>query len=769
MIEGDLISSKNNETDESKETAQNPKKISNLTLNSSKLANLVPESAFKSISTMGLVPKLGIDLSSAYSSIPSSLSSLQSYEEHITKLQNLQSPSCEDTNLTIFPDDLFNISKKQKKIILIEFFNLNQKEEINDFFRLFSKKDLVIINDNKSKEVIQRSVNYFPLSIALPKNISSMCVHSGYFFGYYFALIFECCLSIEDPNEMPSKNGFGILNERFKLFEDLHAQIENSLPEQFHGFFFKNELRFEERKLKLPSIYVYDVNDYNFIFEDDMEDEKENSIFQLKSPFDAPTLKGKACDFFLKESNMRAKAVGYDPLLCLGIRPEILFAQISDKLICSQSNVYFEDHLGSIPSNFVIFEFNEGQLISFALEFVSLYYLYIIFEKQLIDLSNIKIPEIRDLKKESLKAKKAEVSKVKRKLNEIINDVFLYSQIFDSLNIRNLKFSQEESRYPILPIGKCEDDDSISQYFSTLIINNKKKLEEKQAYLQQKVSDIEVSIINELKIKTTNPQVNSLFHKIESDLIQQIIKWDGTVISQDKIESWLFNFKTNKDRKSALKLLDKLTYITYNDLRALVKSAYGSLLGSIHANSLTNCYISPIGKLTSGSTHLAKIFEEENGIDDKLVIPFENLKSLTEIKDKTLVLIDDFIGSGSTYIRWYKENASQLSNFSKVIYVSATGLQNGIINIESETKTEVICANIFDEDEQVIDGTLFDLEDKQTIKELIDKYSSRIGSEYIYGHGNCQLLLAFEYNIPNSSIGILWWSKNNWTPLIKRK
>ena len=94
------------------------------------------------------------------------------------------------------------------------------------------------------------------------------------------------------------------------------------------------------------------------------------------------------------------------------------------------------------------------------------------------------------------------------------------------------------------------------------------------------------------------------------------MKWDGTEISQDKIESWLLNFKTTKDRKTALKLLDKLTYITYSDLRTLVKSAYGSLLGSIHSNDLTNCYISPIGKPTSGSTHLAKIFEEENGIDD---------------------------------------------------------------------------------------------------------------------------------------------------------
>lgn len=235
--------------------------------------------ALKSISTMDLVPKLGINLPSIYSSIPSPLSSLQACldKEQITRPQSSQPSSCEETDLTIFPKDLFNISKKQKKIILFEFFSIDQKEEINNFFRRSSKKDLVIINSNKSKEVIQKSTNHIFLSIDLPKSVSSICVHSGYFFGHCFALVFECHLSIVDLNEMPSKNGFEVLNERFKLFEDLHAQIENSLPEHFHGFFFKNELRFEERKLKLPSMYVYDVSDYNLIFEDDIEDKKENS------------------------------------------------------------------------------------------------------------------------------------------------------------------------------------------------------------------------------------------------------------------------------------------------------------------------------------------------------------------------------------------------------------------------------------------------------------------------------------------------------------
>lgn len=85
--------------------------------------------------------------------------------------------------------------------------------------------------------------------------------------------------------------------------------------------FFKNEFGIRDNKLKLLSIYVYDVKDYNLIFEDNIEEQRETSIFQIKSYFDTPTLKGKAHDFFIKESSSREKILGYDPLLYLGIFP----------------------------------------------------------------------------------------------------------------------------------------------------------------------------------------------------------------------------------------------------------------------------------------------------------------------------------------------------------------------------------------------------------------------------------------------------------------
>jgi len=190
-------------------------------------------------------------------------------------------------------------------------------------------------------------------------------------------------------------------------------------------------------------------------------------------------LKKKADDFFIDVPNKIEDLSGFNPLSSLGIKSKTLFSLISDKLLCYQSNTYFEDHLSSIPSNFIIFEFKEGQLFDFVLEFVSLYYLYIIFEKQLLALSNIKIPEIRSLKKESLEEKKEEVFRTKREFKEIVNNVFLYSKVFDSLNIKELKFTNEETRYRFLPIAQSVDKDSISQYFSDRICNNKKKIEEK--------------------------------------------------------------------------------------------------------------------------------------------------------------------------------------------------------------------------------------------------------------------------------------------------
>lgn len=107
--------------------------------------------------------------------------------------------------------------------------------------------------------------------------------------------------------------------------------------------------------------------------------------------------------------------------------------------------------------------------------------------------------------------------------------------------------------------------------------------------------------------------------------------------------------------------------------------------------------------------------------------------------------------------------------FEKIYYCTFGAFENGIKKIKLETGVETITGQLIKESAKVLGGTLFEPKDRNKIRRLIDKYSeNRIPTKYSFGYDNCQLLYAFKDNIPNNSLGILWYSKN-WTPLLDRK
>jgi hypothetical protein len=235
------------------------------------------------------------------------------------------------------------------------------------------------------------------------------------------------------------------------------------------------------------------------------------------------------------------------------INCEELFTLIGNKLICSKSNNFFDDFLGHIPSNFVILEFEEGELLNFIYQLVPLYYLLIVFEKVLINLSKVKVPEIKiseipNLDEETLKVKKADVLKTKITLDEIFRDLFPYLRVFEHFSSNDFRFSNEVSRYRISSINRKWDNDSISNFFYELVTYKKKEIVNKQAHLEKRIDEINELIQNELILIKNKPKVNSLLNGIENELIPRIKRWGG-LIPQDKIENWLLNFDTKEEKK----------------------------------------------------------------------------------------------------------------------------------------------------------------------------------------------------------------------------
>src|SRR5665648_255457 len=132
-------------------------------------------------------------------------------------------------------DYIEDISKRQKKIIVYEFINISQKEIVNDRFELLCGKSLVEIDNFKAKESFQQSINSAQLDLSLPKEISKIEVHSVYFYGDYFILIFECDLNLKEYNEQLTGDFIDIFNQRYRAYENVQKKIEKMLPNEFHG------------------------------------------------------------------------------------------------------------------------------------------------------------------------------------------------------------------------------------------------------------------------------------------------------------------------------------------------------------------------------------------------------------------------------------------------------------------------------------------------------------------------------------------------------
>ncbi len=212
--------------------------------------------------------------------------------------------------------------------------------------------------------------------------------------------------------------------------------------------------------------------------------------------------------------------------------------------------------------------------------------------------------------------------------------------------------------------------------------------------------------------------------------------------------------------------MDKLTIVDYSRFKKFATILYNRILSELDETSLDSCVFSNIGDITSGSTHIMKFFQEINAIDDSKFVDYHKLRTIKN--KKNLLLLDDFVGSGNTFVRWHNQNSVNISGYSKVMYCVLTAFERGIEKIQNVSKLRTIFGYQFESTAMITNRSDISPNDKQRISQLINKYKANVPKGYQWGYDECQLLISFENNMPNNSIGILW-SDFNWIPLVKRK
>lgn len=296
--------------------------------------------------------------------------------------------------------------------------------------------------------------------------------------------------------------------------------------------------------------------------------------------------------------------------------------------------------------------------------------------------------------------------------------------------------------------------------------------------------------------------------------------WEGRCKGPD-IDAWLNNFDgrycggdSEKERLHALYLLAHVSYFGLPEIRVLLRAMYrdlfrypiiqtlrqelggtkdAELIGQRFEEELQATRFVGMGNPAESGTHLLYYFRQENRLSRSLFVhQHELLTSAATDPDvdfspsdlKRIVFIDDFCGSGEQSVRYSNKILRVLDDVAKrhgrkveYFYFVLFGTIDGLNHARSKSRFDVVEAvGELDSTDQTFgaDARIFKRPPggvtAETARRLAFHYGRELYPHWPLGYENGQLLLAFNHNIPDNSLPILWFDKGQpaWTAIFPR-
>lgn len=240
---------------------------------------------------------------------------------------------------------------------------------------------------------------------------------------------------------------------------------------------------------------------------------------------------------------------------------------------------------------------------------------------------------------------------------------------------------------------------------------------------------------------------------------------------------WLENFESN-EIPYALSILRNFEFIDSNELLLRLDHLLKALIKNTGNTSDIILFV-PFAKYGKSSTlitypltHLDRYKKNE----DRLIIS-NNLEKVLSEKDIThIVFIDDFVGSGDTFINEFKPIESLIENYNlkDSVYLFCPIIMEKALNKIKEgfpyikVLSEIRFKYLDSEFSPLTYSTY-----REDISNLIVNYGNQIPvnpppNTYINkGHKNSESLISFFYRTPNNTFPIIW-GDTKWTPLYPR-
>lgn len=266
-------------------------------------------------------------------------------------------------------------------------------------------------------------------------------------------------------------------------------------------------------------------------------------------------------------------------------------------------------------------------------------------------------------------------------------------------------------------------------------------------------------------------------------------KYRGESISREAVESWIDQFETPFDKRIAFRLLERLKPISdgqiFDGFRRLQRLVARETEVTLEKGqkSLTHIYVSALGGSGASGSSFAYTYRQANSISGTNMIEAGNLvgRLMSRPNVSTVVLVDDFIGSGGTAIKALKPLAARVGELAarppvQWFLFAVAGLETGVEAMSESDEARrlgltVELAHPISQADLPFSSasTVFpEFEEREAAKRVLQKYAKRTGARWPLGFGGDATPIVFPENCPNNGPSVLWSDTGDWHPLFLR-
>lgn len=271
---------------------------------------------------------------------------------------------------------------------------------------------------------------------------------------------------------------------------------------------------------------------------------------------------------------------------------------------------------------------------------------------------------------------------------------------------------------------------------------------------------------------------------------------------------WLSNFQPN-EMEHATVLLHSFMFYPSHLTRQLFIAAFQNISSKIHSpgsafpitaskwrnfcSDIIVTYVTGEDPNPTDSGYLfARMARQILGIPEhEIYHPEAALKEVILDPTKSVLFVDDFVGSGNQFIEtWEREYpvAGVYTSFSEVLrkstrkrafYTPAVCTERGEKNIDTACGEAVILSygNLIPENDSAVctASNIWPSSMKISGPKFLEDVSRRTGipdtnggEDDWRGYHKLGLTIAFAHSTPDATLPIFYWEKNGWLPLVKR-